>query len=87
MKYQKLPVIIEAEQFTEENKDRAFNFCGCNCSASFDNDGNPTMQIQTLEGAMTASLGDWIIRGIRGECYPCKPDIFEKTYVLVEEAK
>lgn len=40
----------------------------------------PTLRIGTLEGTMTAQLGDYIIRGINGEFYPCKPDIFEKTY-------
>jgi hypothetical protein len=40
--------------------------------------------IHTLEGAMTASVGDWIIRGVKGEFYPCKPDIFEATYEPVE---
>ena len=41
--------------------------------------------IHTLEGDMTAQVGDWIITGLRGEQYPCKPDIFEKSYELVEE--
>lgn len=39
-----------------------------------------TLDIPTLEGTMTASAGDWIIRGVKGEIYPCKPDIFEATY-------
>ena len=43
------------------------------------------MVIHTLEGAMTAQIGDWIITGLRGEQYPCKPDIFEKSYELVED--
>lgn len=41
--------------------------------------------IQTLEGVMHANIGDYIITGVNGEVYPCKPDIFEKTYELVEE--
>lgn len=41
--------------------------------------------IHTLEGTMTASLGDYVICGIKGEIYPCKPDIFDKSYELVEE--
>ena len=41
------------------------------------------MDIQTLEGVMHADIGDWIITGIKGEQYPCKPDVFEKTYELV----
>ena len=43
------------------------------------------LEITTLEGVMTASMGDWIIQGVNGEIYPCKPDIFEKTYEKVEE--
>lgn len=42
--------------------------------------------IHTLEGDMKADVGDWIITGLRGEQYPCKPDIFEKSYELVEES-
>lgn len=42
------------------------------------------VEIDTLEGTMTASPGDWIIRGVKGEVYPCKPDIFEATYDAVE---
>lgn len=43
-----------------------------------------TIHINTLEGTMVAQPGDWIIKGINGELYPCKPDIFEKTYDFVE---
>lgn len=46
---------------------------------------NEELMIQTLEGNMKASPGDWIITGVHGEKYPCKPDIFEKTYELVED--
>ena len=80
MKYRKKPVVIDAEQFTEENKNRALNFVRCNCSPDFDGDGKPILKIQTMEGVMTASLGDWIIKGVNGEFYPCKPDVFNKTY-------
>jgi hypothetical protein len=44
---------------------------------------NKEMKIETLEGTMTANPGDWIITGVNGEQYPCKPDIFEKTYEAV----
>ena len=44
---------------------------------------DPKLKIETLEGVMNASLGDWIIKGVNGEYYPCKPDIFEKTYESV----
>lgn len=79
MKYRKKPVVIEAEQFTDENKNRAYNFVRCTCSTDFE-DGKPILKIQTLEGVMTARLGDWIIKGVNGEFYPCKPDIFAATY-------
>ena len=44
------------------------------------------MIIDTLEGPLRAAPGDWIITGVRGECYPCKPDVFEKTYELVDQS-
>lgn len=48
---------------------------------------NKEVLIQTLEGTMKASVGDWIITGIRGEQYPCKPDVFERTYQPVPPTK
>lgn len=83
--YRKKPIIIEAMQFTNENKDRVFNWITCNCYPTFDDKGNPTLKIQTLEGDMTASLGDWVIRGVAGEFYPCRADIFAATYEPVTE--
>lgn len=83
MKFRKKPIVIEAEHFTRENKDYCYYWVG-NGYAGFDNDGNPILVIPTLEGDMTAVLGDWIIRGVNGEFYPCKPDVFEKTYDPVE---
>ena len=43
------------------------------------------MEIETLEGVMKANKGDWIIRGVKGELYPCKPDVFDMTYKKVKE--
>ena len=83
MKFRKKPVVIEAMQFTDESKDRVFHFVRCNTAADFE-DGRPVLKIQTLEGVMTAQVGDWVIKGVNGEFYPCKPDIFEKTYEPVE---
>ena len=80
MKFRKKPVVIEAEQFTHENKDRCFNFINGNRYADRSADGQPILRIDTLEGEMTAQIGDWIIKGVKGEFYPCKPDIFEATY-------
>ena len=86
MKFRKKPVVIEAMKFTNETKDQVYGFVTCNKSASF-SDGTlrPTLQIQTLEGVMTANIGDWIIKGVNGEFYPCKPDIFDMTYEHVDE--
>ena len=83
MKFRKKPVIIEAEQFTEENKNRAFHFITCN-KGEDTLGGKPVLRIHTLEGMMTAMLGDWIIRGVKGEFYPCKDDIFRATYEAVD---
>jgi hypothetical protein len=83
-KYCKKPVIIEAIQFTEKSKDQVYDFVQCVRHISFDYEGKPILIIATLEGNMTARIGDWIIKGVNGEFYPCKPDIFEKTYEKVK---
>ena len=80
MRYRKKPIVIEAMQFTDEMKDRVHTWIGCNRIAGFDDDGSPILKIQTLEGVMVANLGDWVIKGVKGEFYPCKADIFELTY-------
>ena len=82
-KFRKRPVVIEAMQFTEETKDRCHAWVTCTTAADFV-EGKPVLRINTLEGAMTASLGDWIIKGVQGEFYPCKPEIFSKTYEPVD---
>lgn len=81
MKYRKKPVVIEAVQWTGKNFDRLTLFCNKIKSAYI-----PTgeLTIETLEGNMTASIGDYIIKGVKGEFYPCKPDVFEATYEEVE---
>ena len=71
--YRKKPVVVEAIQW-DGNTEPMLDFCK---SAQFI-DGE--LYIQTLEGQMHASKGDFIIKGVQGEFYPCKPDIFEKTY-------
>ena len=80
-KYRKKPVEIEARQLTDaiaSNREIA-EWCGAE-SWTFD---STTLHIKTLEGIMKASPGDFIIKGVQGEFYPCKPDIFEQTYELV----
>lgn len=89
-KYHKKPVEIEAVQFTGENFDEVLAFTGsaaCKESAACHGDGPPyCIRIDTLEGSMLAGRDDWIIRGVQGEFYPCKSDIFEATYEPAEES-
>ena len=85
MKFRKKPVEIEAMKFTNETRDQVYNFVTCNKSASFAGTSQPVLKIQTLEGVMTAKIGDWVIKGVNGEFYPCKPDIFAKTYEPVDD--
>ena len=87
MRFTKLPVTIEAFQWTggrDQTDDPAWIVeaikRGKVAFGTTPINGDPSMLIDTLEGCMTASPGDWIIRGIEGEIYPCKPDIFEAIY-------
>lgn len=85
MKFRKKPVVIEAVQFDGKNCFEILKFMG-RASDIWEGDLLPfdIPVIYTLEGDLTASVGDWIIKGIRGEFYPCKPDIFEATYESAE---
>ena len=88
-KYRKKPVVIEAEQFFPDRKPWPAGVEPSKLQHNRPRDpgywpvGAPI--IQTLEGEHLVRDGDWIITGIKGECYPCKPDIFEATYEPVEE--
>ncbi|WP_449451439.1 hypothetical protein [Streptococcus suis] len=82
MKYRKKPVVVEAVRWNSKNYFDIIRLTGRRDIRFFD-DGSCI--IPTLEGDMIAKKGDYIIKGIKGECYPCKPDIFEQTYELVEE--
>lgn len=79
-KFRKKPVVIEAEQFFFAKKPWPTGVVGFD-AGSGDNSG---AEIITLEGPLNVSDGDWIITGVKGEKYPCKPDIFEATYEAVE---
>ncbi|CAH56646.1 hypothetical protein PHG11b_19 [Flavobacterium phage 11b] len=83
-KYRKLPVEIESLQYTWNNRTNVLDFInkGKKIDISFCLD--EFVMIETLEGTMKASIDDYIIRGVKGEFYPCKPDIFESTYELVK---
>lgn len=81
-KFRKKPVVIEARQISTRNYDEAcavVRWCG---GRAVGEDVGPRamVAIETLEGTMIAEDGDWIIRGVKGEFYPCKPDIFAATY-------
>lgn len=85
MRYRKKPVIIEAFQLTEKNLESLEAWCGGSIKGILLPKTEQVIDIQTLEGEMRASIGDYIIKGIKGEFYPCKPDIFEQTYEAVED--
>ena len=92
MKYRKKPVVIEAIRWTGDNLKEIIDFTCLHHSAYkwtweeyeqvVKNEG---LKIFTLEGTHMASIGDMIIKGVQGEFYPCKPDIFEQTYEPVED--
>ncbi len=96
MKYRKRPVIIEAVLWTNNNQREMFDFLTGNKlkneymlseSKHFYIDHHKVdggLVIKTLEGEHLASIGDYIIKGVQGEFYPCKPDIFAETYELVD---
>jgi hypothetical protein len=86
MKFRKKPVVIEAVRFEGAGDvNRIVNWLGqqkANVTGWLFHDTD--ISIPTLEGTMKATPGDWIIRGVKGEFYPCKPDIFEATYEAVQ---
>ena len=87
MKYVKKPVVIEAWLWDETKT--TFNKIGCKMMSSRGHKDEPdlmvSLRIETLEGTMRANKGDYIIKGVKGEFYPCKPDIFELTYEALKE--
>lgn len=92
MKYRKKPVVIEAVQLNERcliEEDWFWDAVTRNEIITHDNGkqakGLAWCEIKTLEGVMVAKTGDYIIRGVQGELYPCKPDIFAETYEKTEE--
>ncbi|MGW3847153.1 hypothetical protein [Streptomyces fagopyri] len=88
--YRKRPVVVDALQWTGENIVAALNFFDAGRGTTVVNINAPAdrskgwIEIPTLEGKMRASVGDWIIRGVQGEFYPCREDIFRATYEAVE---
>lgn len=94
MKYRKKPVVIEAFQMTKERRydnqdwpnwlNMAWNEDIGKQGAMYCIDAGEELFIKTLEGVHDITWNDWIIQGIKGEIYPCKPDIFELTYEAVQ---
>lgn len=87
-KYRKKPVVVEAIQWTGSNTREVTDFIGKDNFFGFPYGVIGTrpckLLIKTLEGPYRALIGDYIIKSVQGEFYPCKPDIFERTYELVE---
>lgn len=93
MKFRKRPVVIEAIQYNGLNYEEIEKFIGKKIEVNLESEtayeagvAPPvfSLSIYTLEGVMKAQNGDWIIKGVNGEFYPCKPNIFEKTYEVVQ---
>lgn len=81
--FRKKPVVIEAERFTVNCQQAAADWCNGKLCGTLLPAHERKILINTLEGELTASVGDWIIKGVSGEFYPCKPDIFALTYEAV----
>jgi len=96
-KYRKKPIVIEAFKWTggpNQTEDpiwivEALKRPQCHAGSARIVQPNDELMLElfSLEGRMVANIGDFIIKGIKGELYPCKPDIFKATYELVEETK
>jgi len=89
MKYRKKPIVIEATKLTRNLAESVVSFVGLSNIDTYNlgefSEDSCYINIITLEGTMTASEGDYIIKGIKGEFYPCKPDIFEASYERVTD--
>ena len=79
--YKKKPIVVEAIEWTGYNTDEILVF-GAGVISLRD---NAVPVVETLEGDMVCSIGDYVIKGVNGEFYPCKSDIFKKTYDKVEQ--
>ena len=86
-RYRKKPVEVEAIQFTRRNIVEVMEFTNnqIEITTEIRMNGKMYAEIETIEGIMKVSENDYIIKGVNGEFYPCKPDIFEKTYEVIED--
>ncbi len=78
MKFRKKPIVIDAWKIKGSEAEGELAYAAADGLIRYCEDGS--ILIKTPEGTMQGFVGDWIIRGVKGELYPCKPDIFEKTY-------
>ena len=84
-RYRTKPCEIEAVEWNGSNISEINDFAGNSILWMKDTNGQTILEIYTLEGIMLANIGDFIIRGLRGEYYPCKPDVFHKKYELIAD--
>ncbi len=84
MRFRKKPVVIEAIQWNGSNFIELLSLYGESIHGAYEISGHRLL-IPTPEGNHIANIGDWIIKGIKGESYPCKPDVFAQTYEEVRE--
>lgn len=85
LRYRKKPIVIEAMQLTFKNRDKIIEFGEGNVTLSWRDGYLEGAFVSTLEGGIYATYGDYIVKGVDGEFYPCKPDVFEKTYELADD--
>lgn len=86
-RFRKKPVVVEAQQVTRQSVGAVAVWCNGEVRRD-DQSGDPYISLYTLEShraPLNADLGDWVICGVQGEFYPCKPDIFAATYEPVED--
>ena len=83
-RYRKRPVAIEAVQLNIHNVREVAKWCGADLGYTFGSTEPDSLYIPTLEGEMAAHIDDYVIRGVQGEFYPCKPDIFKETYEALQ---
>ena len=85
MKYRRIPLVFDVVRWTGGNLEEVIAFVGPNNIGPIERRIDYSLIIKTLEGDHRAIRGDYIIKGVNGECWPCKPDIFEKTYEKVTD--
>lgn len=86
-KFVKKPIEVEAIEFTRDSIDEVDKFTGNTMNICIERriNGKVSANIETPKGVMKVEIGDYIIKGVKGEFYPCKPDIFNLTYEMVDD--